>query len=149
MSVERGKSIDFDVHNEPWLSYELNDNTKIKTRYILTRLYRKTQEDNKRYYNFDGQTMTVAIIPPENMGPKDEKIYSPDEMKNSIIQDDVQYKSRSSEDWNDYTAHDGSRIRLKMMVTGIKKTSLYDKNGEPVYLVENTAMIQVREPTVD
>jgi len=74
LSVNRGKPIDFDVYTEPWLLYELNDNTKIKVRYILTRLFRNTQEGSKRVYNFDGQMITVAVIPSELMGPKDEMV---------------------------------------------------------------------------
>lgn len=147
MSTDRGKPVDFDIIDEPWLKYQLQDNTVLKTRYLLTRLYKKMQ-DGKATYNFDGQTMTIALVPSDLIGPKDNARYSPQELSNSVIRDEVNYKT-ISEDWNEYYAYDGAKVRLKMTVTGVKKTSKFDNNGEPIYLVENNAMVQVRPPKLD
>ena len=37
-------------------------------------------------------------------------------------------------------------IRLKMTVSGISKTDKFDANGEPVYMVNNNFLIQVKLP---
>lgn len=147
MSSDDGKPIDFDVVREPWQKYELNDTSTLKVKYVLTRLWKKIQ-DNKPSYRIDGQTHTVMLIPPELRGPIDTRTYSKEELESSIVQDEVRYNT-ISEEWYEYIVDDGTRIRLKMTVTRIAKTSKFDRQGEPVYLVDNNVLLQVRPPKLN
>lgn len=147
MSSDRGKPIDFEVIKEPWLVYQLKDNTKLKTRYILTRLFKKIQE-KKAVYNFDGQTITVVLISPELKGPTDNRKYSNQELQQSIIQQEVKYDV-ISEEWNEYYADDGTKIRMKATVTDVKKTDKHDVEGQPIYMVDTNVLLQIKPPKTD
>jgi len=145
LSADIGKPIDFDVVREPWQKYELNDNTIVKSKYVLTRLFKKAKEDGKHGYTIDGQTLTIIMVPSELKGTPDSTKYTPQQYKESVIQDEVRYTTISDE-WYEYIVDDGTRIRLKMTIIGIQKTSKFDRNGDPVYLVNNSALLQVRLP---
>lgn len=147
MSSDDGKTIDFDVVRESWQKYELNDTSILKVKYVLTKLWKKIQ-DNKPNYMIDGLTHTVMLIPPELKGPKDTRTYTKEELESSIVQDEARYNT-ISEEWYEYIVDDGTRIRLKMTVTRIAKTSKFDLNGEPIYLVDNNVLLQVRPPKLN
>ncbi len=145
MSKDRGKPIDFDVVREPWQKYELRDNTKVKTKLAITKIYKKLNENGKPNYTIDGQNLTALLAPPESRGTPDTNSYTPQQYEQSVIQDDVKY-STLSEEWHEYIVDDGTRLRIKTTVTRIRKTSKFDKDGEPVYLVDTSALINTRLP---
>jgi len=145
LETDIGKSIDFDVVRESWQKYELNDNTIIKTKFILTRLHRTMKVDGSPNYTFDSQSITVTLTPSESKGPKDPNPHSPKEYEEHVVQDDVKYNT-VSEEWYEYIVDDGTRVRIKTTVTRIRKTDLFDKDGEPVFLVDNNALVQIRLP---
>ncbi|MCH7649440.1 MAG: hypothetical protein IIA83_12655 [Thaumarchaeota archaeon] len=148
MSTNIGKSIDFDVVREPWQKYELNDNTIIKTKFVLTKLFKKIKEDNKPAYTIDGQNITVVLAPQEVKGQPDSKKYTPQEYQKSIIQEDVKYNTISDE-WYEYIVDDGTRIRMKATITGIHKTDKFDTNGDRVYLINHNALLQIKLPKLE
>jgi len=145
MSTNLGKSIDFDVVREPWHKYELNDNTFIKTKYVISKIYKKLQADGKPTYTMDGQFITVTLSPEEQKGTPDSTLHTPQDYQKHIIQDDVKYNTISDE-WYEYIIDDGTRVRIKTTVTRIQKTDMFDKNGDHVYLIDTNALIQIRLP---
>lgn len=66
-------------------------------------------------------------------------------MNTSIVKDDVRYNTLS-EEWNEYVLDDGARVRLKLTVTRIAKTDKYNREGEPILIVETGGMAQIRPP---
>jgi len=147
LSTNSGKSIDFEVIREPWHKYELNDNTIIKTKYVLTTL-NKVQKDGKSNYRIDGQTITVVLPAMESQGHPDPTQYTGEDYQNAIIQDDVKYNTLD-EEWYEYLVDDGTKLKLKMTVTGISKTSKFNKIGQPVYIVNHGFLINVRLPKLE
>lgn len=147
MSTDLGKPIDFDVVREPWQRYELNDNTVVKSKLIITKIY-KIAKNGKPSYTIDGQTVTVLLAPPESKGPPDNFRYSPQQLKEAVIQDDVKYITLA-EEWHEYILDDGTKMRIKTTISGIKKTSKFDKDGEPIYLVNNNVLIQTKLPKTE
>ena len=81
-------------------------------------------------------------------GQSDQKKYTPQEYQKSIIQEDIKYNTISDE-WYEYIVDDGTRIRLKITVTGIHKTDKFDPNGERVYLVNHNALLQMKLPKLE
>jgi hypothetical protein len=67
--------IDFDIVKEPWNKYELNDNTIVKVRQVLTRVLKKVEGD-KTSYSLAGQTLTAVLIPENLKGQPDNNTYS-------------------------------------------------------------------------
>jgi hypothetical protein len=51
------------------------------------------------------------------------------------------------EDWNEYKLEDGSTLKIKLIVTGIIRTSNHDPmTGDPVYQVKSTNVVRVVVP---
>lgn len=50
------------------------------------------------------------------------------------------------EDWNEYQTADGSKIKMKTVVTNIARTEKFDADGNPVYVVKHTAVMAVSAP---
>lgn len=97
MSQDKGKPIDFDVVREPWQKYELHDNTIVKTKLAITKIYKKLDENGKPNYTIDAQNLTALLAPSESRGPPDTNSYTPQQYEQSIIQDDVKYSTLSEE----------------------------------------------------
>jgi hypothetical protein len=135
--------LDFDVVREPWNKYELADGAILKTKVVVTRIIKKTSENNPEY-GFDLKDFKI-ILTDEIGEPSPNKQYNQQEIQNAIIKDDIHYTT-ISEEWNEYVADDGSRLRLKTTVTRVAKTSLFDNKGIPVYLVEMSNIGQVKLP---
>jgi hypothetical protein len=52
----------------------------------------------------------------------------------------------SNEHWNDYLLEDGSVIRVKVVVSNIKKhKTLTDEEGIPRYVLRNQLILDVRQ----
>ncbi|MBW1936877.1 MAG: hypothetical protein ACTSP1_19470, partial [Candidatus Freyarchaeota archaeon] len=73
------------------------------------------------------------------------RIYSPEELQASIIDDDVRY-STIVEEWNEYIAEDGASIRVKLVVVKVSRTDKTDRDGEPIYLVQTSVLPQILPP---
>lgn len=50
------------------------------------------------------------------------------------------------ESWNKYTTEDGSIIKLKVVVSKIIRTNLYNPNGDPIYVVNSTNLVDADVP---
>lgn len=138
------KPLDFDVEAEPWNKYEVSDHTLIKTKYVITKVVR-VLVNGQANYRVDGQTLSVVLNMTNEKGPKDTRVYSPQELNSEIKYDNMHYKTLA-EEWNEYRIDDGSVVRLKATITRIAKTKKFDLNGDPVYLIDNNVMLQIRPP---
>lgn len=138
--------LDFDVVREPWNRYEFDEGPILKSKIILKTVSRKTDVDGKVGYNLDFQHVTaISHVPIELQGPLTERGYSPAELQESIVKDDIRY-STLREEWNEYVAEDGCKIRLKNTVVRVAKTDKCDKKGNPIYLVKNGVLPEIRPP---
>lgn len=138
--------LDFEIIREPWNKYSLNDGTHIKSRYILIKLKKKepTSETEKPSIGVEGRNVVVTYNVPQNLkGPPSKHIYPPEELRKSIVQDDIRYTT-IYEEWNEYIAEDGTRIRVKQTMTRVGRTDKADKNGDPIYFVDHSIMVDVK-----
>lgn len=47
------------------------------------------------------------------------------------------------EDWNEYSCEDGSAVRIKLVATKIHRLNRKDANGEPIFLVRSSNVVDV------
>lgn len=52
----------------------------------------------------------------------------------------------AKEDWNEYVLEDGTKIKLKVVVSKIIRTDLVDDSGDPVYVVNSTNVVDALVP---
>lgn len=61
--------------------------------------------------------------------------------------DEVGYRTLSDEFWNEYLLDDGTRVRIKLVVTEVLKLpGEFDVHGNPVYVVNSTNVMHVNAP---
>ena len=138
------RSPDFEVVREPWNKYELMDGSIIKSKFVLKKIDSYV-DNNKGKFNIDGENIVVVYADPSLKGSPDKRIYPPAELKKSVVKDDMRY-SILFEEWNEYLMDDATRIRLKTTVTKVSRTDKHDKSGDPIYLVDNNAMMNIKKP---
>lgn len=130
---------------EPWNKYELADGAIVKIKVVVTKVRKKQVDEKSGEYGFGSQT--IAVVLSDEKGPPETRAYSPQELQEAVIKEDIRYTT-ISEEWNEYVLDDGARLRLKVTLVRVSKTSKYDKDGEPVYLTETSVMAQLKVPPI-
>lgn len=60
---------------------------------------------------------------------------------------EVGYRTLSDEFWNEYLLDDGTRVRMKLVVTEVLKLEdEYGPDGSPVYLINSTNVVVTNSP---
>ena len=129
--------LDFTVSREDWCRYGLSDDSILKIKLIATKIRKKNTN-----YNIDIQNVIVVLS--NERGQADSKSYTQLELQQSITHD-VNYTT-ITQDWNEYIVDDGTIIKVQPMVTKVSKTSKFDLNGDPVYLVNVQGNVVVELP---
>jgi hypothetical protein len=129
--------LDFMVSREDWCRYNLSDDSILKIKLIATKIRKKNTK-----YNIDIQNVIVVLS--NERGQADPKSYTSSELQQSITHD-VNYTS-ITQDWNEYIVDDGAIIKVQPAVTKVSKTSKFDLNGDPVYLVNVQGNVVVELP---
>jgi hypothetical protein len=130
--------LDFTVVREDWSRYDLADNAILKIKISLNRI---SIENGKHDLNLN----TVFLVLSNERGEPDTRNYSATELQSAIIQDDIRYRT-VTQDWNEYVADDGTRIKIQPMVMRVAKTSKFNTKGEPIYWVDTQGTVQIRPP---
>lgn len=133
--------IDFEVANEDWNLYELEDGAKLKTKFVLISVTKRGNE-----YGFSSQNVVgMAYVPLELRGPPTQpgRRYTIEEIEKAIEKDDMQYKT-IKEVWNVYRLKDGATLSVKLTLAKVSRTRLYTDIGEPVYQVQTVPIPKVK-----
>jgi len=138
-------TLDFEIIKEPWNKYEVIDGAFLKTRFILKRVDMQPLGNDKFTFKIDGQPLYAIFGAPSLKGTPTTQKYSPQELKDSIVQDGLGYNTLG-EEWNEYILDDGTKIRVKSTVTKISRTDKFEGSGDPIYLVDTNAIVQVTKP---
>ncbi len=93
-------------------------------------------------YSCDFQHV-FAVLSNDKDNP-DSSIHTPQQIQNAIIQDDLRFNTEEQE-WNEYIADDGARIRIQPTVLRVAKTSLRDNRGYPIYSVSINATLDISD----
>jgi hypothetical protein len=136
-------TLDFKVIKEYWDSYLLSDDTKLKSRVILTGVKKSTVNPSKEY-EFNFQSIQSFIFSDKATGQQHRKLYTKEEVESSYNKEIV--FSTTSEKWNEYLLDDDTRVRLKNTIAGVTKSDLYLQNGDPIYNVKIRVLSKVKRP---
>jgi hypothetical protein len=136
-------TLDFKVIKEYWDSYLLSDDTKLKSRVVLTGVKKSTVNPSKEY-EFNFQSIQSFIFSDKATGQQHKKLSTKEEMESSYNKE-IAF-STTSEKWNEYLLDDNTRVRLKNTIAGISKSDLYLQNGDPIYNVKIRVLSKVKRP---
>lgn len=151
------EEIDFEPEKESWNVYELGDKSVIKIRTFLFKLLRPikptiqqtiTTPPSSKMLEFQAKfqnMLTVTKASPTLMGKPTPPV-PPEELLN-LDKMEVPY-TPYLEDWNVYRLPDGSKLKIKLVVSSVFRIKgRYDELGYPMYVVNSTnAVTPVPKP---
>jgi len=149
--------VDFEVVREGWNKYRLiQDETILKTKFVLINVimeknYKKIMEGAKTEkglkigFGFQSQNVIGVEAPARLRGEPDTKTYTIEELRSSIVKEDLDFETLK-ETWNVYNLEDGITIKVRGAPIRVSRTSKFDSQGLPVYLVDSTADVKVTLP---
>ncbi len=145
MVIER--YIDFETKHEDWSEYKLKDGSILKARFVLIKVLDEGTYDERGNPVYSvNSTNAVGILAPEKLrGKPTEEKYSPDELEESIVEEDMEF-DRVKEGWNTYELKNGVKASVKLVLASVSRTAKFDARGEPIYIFNVQPLIKVRIP---
>jgi len=144
--IKADRYIDFDIINENWNVYELEDKTIIKQKHIISLIFGtgEIDEKGKEKIGFAANDIIVVFSPKEIRGPPD-KNYSIPELEKYIIVPNVKFSLIKDAEMNQYKT-EKMNISVRTVVKRIEKTSKFDPKGMPQFIVRYESMLLIQEP---
>jgi len=153
------KFVEFEIEKEEWDRYKLADGSLLKARFILTgilmdktideiRSELKKLPDQMPKMGFGFRSQYVFVMePPQNLrGTPDIRKYSVEELRNSIVKEDIDFETLKST-WDSYWLENGISLKCRLSPTVISRTSKFDEVGMPIYIIDSTIDVKVTMPT--
>jgi len=145
--------VDFEVLREGWNRYKLEDESILKTKFVLMNIMleknykeimerQKTEKGLKMGIGFQSHIIVGVEAPPKLRGEPDTKTYSVEELRSSIVKEDLDFEA-VTETWNFYALENGITIKVRNTPISVSRTNKFDKQGLPIYLVDSTADMKV------
>lgn len=137
-------SLDFEVLKEPWNLYQIADGSKLRIRTVLKDV-RRVMEDGVPKYSVSVEGLIAIICAPELKGTPTVPAPEPSKLQENIEQADVAFDT-IFQDNNDYMLNDGARIKLYFNLGDIVRTTLYDSNGDRIYIINHFSTVNIKAP---
>lgn len=141
-----GKDLDFKILKEDWNVYELTDGGILKVRYVLLKVV-KTKAFNpmgEPVYAFASQNFLAPRTPKRLMGPPTSTPPTKEQIETSD-KVEVDFKVKT-ENWNEYLVEDGTKLRIKLVLTKVERSDFFDQMGYPIYGVSSHTVTSVSVP---
>jgi len=122
--------------------YKLNDGTIIKAFVDIHALI--PDPKNPDGFSIVSQNVINAFVPKENRNPVAFVPYTGQQLKEGIVNDDVDYEVLR-ENFSVYELSNGMTISVKTVVGQIRKSKFFTRDGEPVYTVSTNPIIKVKK----
>ncbi|MFQ5951634.1 MAG: hypothetical protein ACE5KH_06080 [Candidatus Geothermarchaeales archaeon] len=139
--LELGEEIPFEIVKEAWNTYRLKDGTTAKARYIQSSVFKKHVEKGLQIFTEYQTVVSLSNVPKRDMGKPSDRSYSSEEMEEAVVEPDITPKVMQ-ENWNVYKLEDGTELQVKLALAGLAKTSLYNRRGQPIYLVTTQPVVK-------
>jgi len=155
---------DFEVVRERLNKYKLEDNSILKTKFVLINVILektldeavkefeiliekgKKPEGLKMGIGFQSRNIMGIEAPRRLRGEPSSKTYKIEELRASIVKDDLDFEV-SEETWNSYKLKNGITLKIRSSPISVSRTSKFDIRGTPIYVVDFGADIKMDLPT--
>lgn len=134
--------LDFEILEESWSDYELEDGSIVRMKAVLNYLLPDGKAGDA---GLNVNTVIVTWSPSELEKPSAKGSALPvDELQKHIVAENLKH-SCVREGVSRYATKDGT-ITLRLLARSFDRTDQYDRNGEPQYIVRQE--IQFERPTL-
>jgi hypothetical protein len=136
----RARIEDVEVMTEGWNVYSLADGNILKIRQLVRGVGSSKDPSGKVAMTVSQTPLLVSVIP-KALGTPADRDYSPPELKSSVVEEDMKFK-KVKEPANEYSTESGLRFIFRLELTGVSRTSKFDRDGIPVYLLRTSTTIE-------
>jgi hypothetical protein len=124
--------LSFEPIHEPWNIYKTKSGVLIKARLIVLKFFLAgIGKDGTAQLGTHMHIFFVVTAPQELKGKPDEQARTHEEEIAATVEPYVPF-DKVKEDWNEYDV-EGIKVGVKLVVSVIARTSLYDLEGQPIY----------------
>lgn len=145
--LTKANAIEFQVRDEPWIKYKLEDGTILSGRVIIPKVFKADEYDQngQPIYAWSSQNLFTTICPRPLRGkPTNPPPTTIDPTKTRTH--GVDFERVGPERWNVYEFSDGTILRAKLEITSILRTELYGPDGDPLYIVNHQPITRLKVP---
>jgi hypothetical protein len=141
-SKTRGESgiEDVEAISEGWNVYSLSDGNTLKVRQLVRGVGRS--KDKGKAVFTASQTSPIVSVIPRALGTPASRDYSNTELESSVAEAKVGFEA-VTEPVNEYVTESGLRFNAKLRLTGVSRTSRFDRDGVPIYLIKTESQIEL------
>lgn len=134
------ESLEFEILEENWNKYELQNHTVVRGRIIIIRFVRNTQDPNPNAIAVSSQNLFVVDAPPEQRGEPTPPL-TPTEIQNP--QGIPVRILTSNEIWNRYRIiKTGVVLKVKLVVDdAVRLADKFDNDGMPQYVFHSSPLV--------
>lgn len=133
------KYLDFEIIKEEWGKFELYDGSTLKLKSILVSV-EKINNNEKPSYQTQLQNIQTVFIEPSLIGDSTNTVYTKEILLKNIEKQDLEFEIITPSS-NKYILDDGTKLNIFLNVIKVARTSLKNKKGEPIYLVDTNFTI--------
>lgn len=138
--------LDFETIKERWGKFNLNDGSVLKIKFNLTSV-KTIMKDNKKNYNASIQNVQVVYPASRLMGESNSTIFTTKILQANIEKDDVGFEVLETP-VNEYILDDNTKLKIFPQLLNVSRTSLKNKLGEPIYMVNTNVAINFNSPNL-
>jgi hypothetical protein len=131
---------DVEPVKEGWNVYSLSDGNTLKIRQLVRGVGSSKDQSGKPVFRVSQTPVLVSVIP-KALGTPADRDYSPPELRSAIVEQDVNF-TKVSEPANQYRTQSGMRFVTKLGLTRVSRTSKFDRDGIPIYMLETSSSIE-------
>ena len=139
--ISDGELIPFTTKNEEWFTYELEDNTIIRSKFVLMEVIAvgEPNEQGRRLTYMGTHQLNVVFSPPELRDTPDKK-WEASELEEYITDENLKFSQITDGGLYKYEL-ENSTMEVDYRVYQVDKTSKYDAKGNPAYIIRTKTVI--------
>jgi len=148
IDVRQSEAVEFVVKNEPWVRYKLDDHTVLLARFVLSKVYRSSEYDaaGQPIYGWSSQSLFTTLASNEMKGEPTNP--PPTSLTPGSFQaTPVDFERVGSEQWNVYEFKDGTLLRVKLEITSVARTEMFNPDGDPYYVISSQTITRLKVPS--
>ena len=131
----------FDIAQEPWCRYRLEDGTILKAKFVLTKVGKVYSGTNPSGAQITGQTILAPEVPKKLHGPRGTPLPVA-EVQKYIDKASMPFRVLEERPCI-YILGVGRILNVQLSLANVARTSLFDQEGQPQYLVTHNQLMMV------
>ncbi len=144
----QGVRLNFEIIREGWNTYTFKDqkDVELRARVVLLKAIRTDEfaPSGEPIYATATHNAIASYAPPELRGKPTEPLPSDDKIAALATKElDI---ATANEVWNEYKLNDGTFLKLKLVISSVRQTSVYGPDGDPIYSVQSSIALGASVP---